>query len=981
MRYQIQHVLDGRVVASGVTGQDGRTSQVVATAAAKPTAGGVLPFSRPSYSMLDDGVERYRLLVWEAKLSRYIEADLHPAEKNTTAILALQPSELVAFQVLKTQQLILKRHVRVRFRFKQGNKPIPGAPYVAYTFDKDGKQITAKDLDGKPIKGNTDKQGETDRIFTDDKCWFVFNLPGADKLSYTSDAFEPRVGGADAAMYEVSVKSQVAVASPGKGTVSKVNGKVSAPAVLNAHDEELLLLTPEVWKEFEAVSGHIESTFAGVHQSRYALNQALQGRDPEAIKQAEKDLNGAEDKVAEMLNKDFSKKADLVEVVTFESYNKGANAPGANGKEQIGLRRRYIPRTKYEQYKQRRIKGVPVNVKLSASQKVSHSGPVEGEVGRKASTTHSDKKTFDAAKFMEDMKKISTELKTGTSVKADPWVADILDMGANQFAETVKKSDNYTVESSAQWMRLVAGAGASSEVSWDTKKGDLKAKASVNAQAKLILFEGKWVHTLAVPSSKGWQMCFGGMDLGAIVFQLACELYGFVGAKAALTGAVGVSYNGSKASVQPRPRDRQDSLANRFDERSGLPRADLGDPPGPNGARSQRIVPAALNEKPPEDINGMQVNAEIFAGAEAGLTPSGELQWLPPNQSKPVSFAKLSLDVAVSAGAGASGQLNIYYANGKFRVKASARLCWGVGAKGALDFVVESAGILEFVKWVYYQLAHAGFKVLVYFARDAFMALSQVLFLAIARDSDAGIFLSESLGQINGMLKSVMNSLERADNRYKLVSSINKKSEWLIHATPETRGMLLYALTRHDWATHWNNAPEIQRKGLDIQVHYLNEHKRAIINVVKCVKLSGEWINMLQHMSMDGSKIADAGKADGDVMRFLNYGLSLTSDLKSEVFDKVNSNPGWRPEGIGNSYLEEYNNHRRTLLGAFPKGYEVAQLNEMGDQQLAMLDGVVSPSFAQIDPEYLWMDRDGARTMLAMEHGRSLDDGADTRMA
>ncbi|WP_428960173.1 hypothetical protein ACQR53_05875 [Xanthomonas oryzae] len=307
------------------------------------------------------------------------------------------------------------------------------------------------------------------------------------------------------------------------------------------------------------------------------------------------------------------------------------------------------------------------------------------------------------------MSRITATAKYSGSVQTDPGVWDMIDLGGNQFSETVKKSESYSVDTAAQWMRCAAGAGASSELGWDPNKQRFKAQATANAQAKLILFEGKWVHTLSIPSTKGWQMNFGGMDLGAILFQLACELYGFVGAKASMTGAVGVSYSGNKATVQPQARDRTDSLASNFDQTHGLPRADLGDPPGPNGAASRRVVPASLNETAPSDMNGMSVNAEAFAGVEGGLTPSGELQWLPPEQTKPVAFARLSLDVAVSAGAGASAQLNIYYAQGKFRVKASARLCWGVGAKGAIDFVVDAEGMLEFVKWVYYQLAHAGF--------------------------------------------------------------------------------------------------------------------------------------------------------------------------------------------------------------------------------------------------------------------------------
>ncbi|RBB13224.1 DNA repair protein, partial [Xanthomonas oryzae pv. oryzae] len=393
--------------------------------------------------------------------------------------------------------------------------------------------------------------------------------------------------------------------------------------------------------------------------------------------------------------------------------------------------------------------------------------------------------------------------------------------------------------------------------------------------------------------------------------------------------------------------------------------------PGPNGAASRRVVPASLNETAPSDMNGMSVNAEASAGVEGGLTPSGELQWLPPEQTKPVAFARLSLDVAVSAGAGASAQLNIYYAQGKFRVKASARLCWGVGAKGAIDFVVDAEGMLEFVKWVYYQLAHAGFKTLVYMAKDAFLALSQLLFMAIAKDSEIGQQLASSVGKISDSLDLVMNSLEKAENRHKLVKSINKKPAWLIYATPETRGMLLYALTRHDWATHWNDAPEVKYKGMDMQVHYLNEHKQAVINVMKCVKLRPEWSNVMQHMTIDGRKGTDPGKADGDVMRFLNYGISLNPDLKGGVFDPLNDKPDWTPKDAQNTYLQDYLKHRSTLMGVYPKGYEVASLNEMDGAQLAMLDGQESPMFAAIDPQYLGIDREAAKTMLAMDHGSS----------
>ncbi|WP_235429041.1 hypothetical protein [Xanthomonas oryzae] len=232
-----------------------------------------------------------------------------------------------------------------------------------------------------------------------------------------------------------------------------------------------------------------------------------------------------------------------------------------------------------------------------------------------------------------------------------------------------------------------------------------------------------------------------------------------------------------------------------------------------------------------------------------------------------------------------------------------------------------------------------------------------------------------------GVFQGRLVSLEKAENRHKLVQSINKKPVWLIYATPETRGMLLYVLTRHDWATHWNDAPEVKYKGMDMQVHYLNEHKQAVINVMKCVKLRPEWSNVMQHMTIDGRKGTDPGKADGDVMRFLNYGISLNPDLKGGVFDPLNDKPDWTPKDAQNTYLQDYLKHRSTLMGAYPKGYEVASLNEMDGAQLAMLDGQESPMFAAIDPQYLGIDREAAKTMLAMDHGSSAEKDQDEYMA
>lgn len=283
----------------------------------------------------------------------------------------------------------------------------------------------------------------------------------------------------------------------GQGRTARVDGKISAPAILNAEAQELLLLTPDVWSEFEELSGMIENTMAGLHRSRANLDNALQGRDANAVAAAEKALGIAEDDVAKMLNENFSKLTDLKEVVTFETYDKGRHA-GSNMADRSGLRRRYIPAKKYEEIKKRRIMGIPTAVNTSVGTKVKD-GPVSGSSEGKHEVTGT--KPFDAADFKKSLRTITLSAKAET--KMDPFVFDIIESGGNEFVEHVKKSDSYEVASASQWLRFVAGAGASSAATWDPKKGIASAKAEASASAKLILFEGKWTHSYSVPSIKG----------------------------------------------------------------------------------------------------------------------------------------------------------------------------------------------------------------------------------------------------------------------------------------------------------------------------------------------------------------------------------------------------------------------------------------------------------------------------------------------
>lgn len=983
--YRIRDVLHGfAIVASGSTDTDGDTHRVTLPERAQTPAPPTLPDWRkgwPNIGAGPDGLKlpwparttpdaatkqgqgvrlpqsehRYQLQVRDEASGEWADPLLHPdcrepAElgpwsEDPRADASLRPA-------LQVRRLRLRPFHQLQLQRQGPPTPVPGAAFVGYHRDGKGAEVIARDLQGRAVRGMTDAQGMTPRLFCEQDLRLVFTLPGS-RSELRSALSEPRVVGQPRLVPVVPVKMHSVVSGPGEGALLELAGKTSAPALLNVADEELLLLTSEVWEEFREVSRSIEGSLAAVPRARWQLEEALAGRSLEAVAQAEKNLGMAEDRAAAMLNKNFARKADLVEVITFESYSRrGDGEP----QQEVGLRRNYVPRFKYDEFKGRRVMGVPTHVDLGMS---TRAGDSEMSMGSAARQKGDAFQNFDSRKFMQSLMTIKAQISRST--KAPNFQYDLIELGGNQFSEQVRISENNSVETSAQWLRFVAGAGASAQAKWDPLHSKASAKVNGSAHYKLALLEGKTVYTCSFPSRTGWMQRYGDIDLGAIVFQMSFELHGFAGVRRALMGAAGVSIDRGVAKIDAQPRDRADSFVPGFDIVRGMPRADMGDPPDKDGRPSGRIAMAAVGEKPPEDLTGMQLSAEAFVGIEAGLTPAGELQWLPPQQGKPVTLAKLSLDAAGSAGAGAKGQLYVYYAKGRFRIKVSARLCLGIGGRGSVDFVVGVDGMLEFAKWVYYQMAHAGFRELLFFADGVLGYLAKLELLQISSEGSVKRYLHSSIEMAQEGFRDLIQRLGTAEHRAELVRRINSahvqkragSGAWLLYATPVTRGMILYAITRHDWMTHMKNPGEVEGV-FDPQLHYLPDHKRAVVRVIKGVSLISEWLTMFQHMTADGEPSQEEmGKLEGDLIRFLNYGRWLAGDIKGKVIDPINAEGDASNENLGSSYLEQFVSHRRRLLGEFPKGYEVAQLQAMDVDALLALDGRDASTFACIDEDYL----------------------------
>lgn len=665
---------------------------------------------------------------------------------------------------------------------------------------------------------------------------------------------------------------------------------------------------------------------ANGHRAKLDLSRALESGNAKEVAAAEKALRISEDKIKDEVNKNFAKLADLKEVVTFESTAKGVNAQGG---KQMGLRRRYLSQDRYLQLKAKRLNEAEYKLQVKFA-----GGPATG--GKSVSP-----KTLDVKALKESFAKVKNELKVKQDLaKPDPVVLALFDEAATQFSDTILKSDSYEVETHAQWLRLVAGAGASSAADWTAKKAEIQG----NLQAKVVLCEGKAVARYAFPSLKGWMMQFGGEDLGAIRAVVSCELYGYAGAKLIASGAAGVSLNGLKqVIVGIKPDAKAKSMADRMNTKRRLPVFD----------------PVSAYEKMPADLNGVKAEIDAFAGVEGGITPGGALQWLPPTEKEFVSFAEASASVAATAGIGVNGNVFVFLAEGKFRVRIAAGLCLGVGAKGALEFTVNAEKLFQFVKWVHYQLLNAGVQNLVYITREAFLGLSQLLLLihegvamldgksaSEAAKTDAYKLVERFTASVDDRFETWLKKMEHAQVRNQLVHNINRKSPWLVHATPETRGMLLYQITRHGMPSHMRDLPGVQLSGWDPEIHFLPAHKEAVNNIMATVQTAKEWVNVMEHMTEDGEKsVNSAGKNEGDVIRFLNNGLSLAEDLPLLMQD-VNKRK--EVKNTGNTYLDAYLKMRSLVRNDFPKGYQVSRLDTPHLDLVLPADGREHPGFAVI---------------------------------
>lgn len=766
--------------------------------------------------------------------------------------------------VKKTKYLKFKNYVLYRFIDSAGN----GIPIVDY-------QIFAQDQ-SKPLvnlkPGPPDKKGYTQLAYTHLKSRVTYTLGTTKK---NSEWYEPITCVDKQVIYQIIFPTSTAVTQPDINHKENMGARQKPPIVINPCTNEVLVLPPAVYAEFDKKTKILSDAVKEVHKSNKDLTQAIQSRDLEEIKELEKRLNINQEKAIEKINGEFKQRADLREVWVVESTGK-INEQASK----YNLKRRYLKVTEYEELKAKR-RNPQTNVDVTANQYTVQQ----------------------PAQIRSSFEKLSQQLLTakGNVGSDEKAVYNLIGGLGGEIAEEYKNSRDITVTQEAQWMRMVAGASGDGSISAAPK--GVSIKASGDMSTKWTLFEGVKEWRKFYPCETGWKLEYDNYDLGTIRFLIGAEISGFSGANLGIAGnlSVDISYQGTTQVIKAAVRPTERSMSQMVDRNKK--------PMFQPAQGSLKII--GDNQENAQNQGNIGINA--FAGAQIQGLLKGAIEWFKPKgdgsgEGEFVAIASAAAGGGVSMGAGAQGQFQIGYdpGSGNFKILVAAHLCWGVGAKGVASFVVGTEHLLSYLGFVKSQVAHAGFKTLLYINETAFLLAAQVLAYCIGENHPV-------IGDINRIAASYGDWIRRLDidqGRYKTAQNINSSSgkKELLYATPETKGILLYAVT------HWTDrtAPifDMSVKFSDMKIEFFPTRKTAVINIFKTCISTEEWENTIQHIHPRGNKLTQSqlGKVEGDIIRFLNYG----SDEKyaEDVIRCLNSGIEYQGTQI-NAWLQDYLKYRK----------------------------------------------------------------------
>jgi hypothetical protein len=484
--------------------------------------------------------------------------------------------------------------------------------------------------------------------------------------------------------------------------------------------------------------------------------------------------------------------------------------------------KRKIDRAKMRQYLGEQVQGLKLKSKDFVKLEISNTGTLGPEV-------------------LANWNANATFNKEGKLVFGDTQLGDI-DLSAEAAA-----------------MRYFTGGSLSGDIA--PLKGNVNIKAE--GSAEIAFAEGKAGASLFLPSKegimlylldieqihalgKGKAMPGKPYDMGAVRMVAAAELKGVIGVSIAGEVSLGVAMK----DIETTDLDGKKKSAK--EARLSGKR---------NKNKRARKIDVTGKADDWKNTAGVTAEVNLFAGAKGGLELKGSLQWRNPHNEKKAfeAMASIAPELQGQAGIGASAKLMIDYVDGVFRVTAHAGICFGVGAEGTVSFAVNVKQIASFIFWLYYNLLHVGFRNLVIISKRGFEAFQYLTYLMVCQGKKVEDYFLKIGSALGNEVAGIQAAYEKAQASYDLGQRILANPDQTRFSPPETKGILIYQLTRHGKNSF------LVEPGLGSG--YLHSQKEAVLTILRQTQLKADIENVIQHIASDGAK----GSFSTNLMMLKNF--------------------------------------------------------------------------------------------------------------
>lgn len=434
----------------------------------------------------------------------------------------------------------------------------------------------------------------------------------------------------------------------------------------------------------------------------------------------------------------------------------------------------------------------------------------------------------------------------------EKWNANLQASGEGKlvWGDTQLGDVDFSAEAAA--MRYYSGGSLSGELA--PLKGNVNIKAEGGVEVAFA--EGKVGGNFYLPSKEGVMLYYldleqitdlakgkgadtGKYDLGAI--RLACS--------AELKGVVGVSLAG-EVSIGVEMKDLETSDVDGKTKSGKMPRL--------KGSRKKAKRSSAVDVTGQADdwknTAGLAAEVNFFAGAKGGIGIKGAVEWRNPhNKDKKFEiFASIAPELQGMVGIAGEAKLNIEYVDGIFRITAHAGICFGVGAEGTVTLAVGAKQLASFVYWMYYNLLNAGFRSLVFIADEAFEAWKYLGYLLVVEGCEVSAYFGRQLDSVQTSLAKTVEHLDaklrKEAETLALAQRILADPTRVRFTTPESKGMLIYQLTRFG-AVSW------ALDGGGLGSNYLPTQRKAVLTVLRQAHIGNDLKNVIQHIGPKGNKV------------------------------------------------------------------------------------------------------------------------------